>query len=226
MLASTVIACLVTVGAAAAPTSQKSSPQVPDVLVLALCGTGPTDQVSINYSSVVPTKRAMSDIKAVGKETGWFVGGEKVTTMSVSAGGGLKTTSGCFTTLSILDYKEGILPLEPFVNALKRFRSIEVNFLTPKRFQFRGLEEFENEFVKIHLIRGGGTYLYRVRIKDSNVEHITLPKRQPVEQPSRRRGMSGGARAAWAIAIAVACAAAAYLIAYMICRRRRTADGM
>jgi hypothetical protein len=195
---------------AAPPQSSKRTAGMPDVLVLVLSGMGPVDQVSINYSTTVPADAVKADISALAKETAWIVGGEKVSTKTVAAGGGRKTTSGSFTTLATVNYREGFLPLSPFINALKRFRTIEVDYLVPERFRFQGLKDFENEFVKIHLEQRGGSYLYRVCVKDSGFDRLLLPVRQPKPQPKQTGGLSGSGRAAWIAVFALLCALAAY----------------
>jgi hypothetical protein len=191
--------------------------QMPDVLVLVLSGMGSVDRVSITYSSVVSEDAVKADIKALAKESAWLVGQERVTAKTV--GEGRKTTSGSFNTLSTINYKEGLLPIAPFINTLKRFRSIQLVYLVPQQFQFRGLKDFENEFVNLQLEQHGNSYQYRISIKDNRFERLVLPAHQPKPQPKEKRGLSSGSRVVLIISIALGCALIAYFGARAIYRR-------
>lgn len=191
---------------------------MPDVLVLVLSGMGSVDQVSINYSSVVPEDAVKADIKALAKECAWLVDQQCVTTKTLP--GGRKTTSGSFNTLSTINQKEGLLPIAPFVNTLKRFRSIQLVYLVPRQFRFQGLKDFDNEFVNVKLEQHGNSYLYRIRVKDNHFDRLVLPTHQPKPQPKPVGGLSSGSRVVITILIALACALVAYFGARTIYRRR------
>lgn len=195
-------------------------PEMPDVLVLVLSGMGSVDQVSINYASDVSEARAKADMDALGKETGWTLRAVRVSRRPVGPGGARNTTSGSFVALAAVNYTEGLLPVAPFVTVLKRFSNIEINYLLPERFQFHGLEDFENEFVKLHLERRGMSYLYRIRVKNNDFSRLILPAHQPKAQP-KPQGMSSG----WRLVISIVLAALAALLAYWAAGRflRRSA---
>lgn len=194
---------------------------MPDVLVLVLSGVGPVDQVSINYSGAVSEEAAKEDMKRLAEETAWLIGSEKVRRDTDRSGNAPVTTSASFNTVVTVNRKEGTLPLAPFVTVLKRFPSIEVNYLLSQEFDFRGLEDFENEFVKIRFERQGSSFLYRVAVKDSSFKRLVLPQTQPTAPVEE----VGNGSSAWQIVVAVALAVlfgfAAYFGANAISHKRR-----
>jgi hypothetical protein len=205
------------VGSASAQTSTTSR-EMPDVLVLVLSGVAPVDQVSINYSTEVPESAAKADISALAKETAWLVASERVTTRTVRDS---KTTSASFNTVAVVNYSEGVLNTAPFINVLRRFPSIEINYLVSDSFKFRGLKDFENEFVNVHLDRRGSSYLYRIRVKDSSFDKLVLPQRQPERKEEQVGCLGGGGRVACAVIVALVCGLAAYVGARAMYRRGR-----
>ncbi|MGC8862192.1 MAG: hypothetical protein ACP5R5_05370, partial [Armatimonadota bacterium] len=203
---------------AAKPNAEHFSP---DVLVLVLSGIGPFDQVSINYATEIPKKQALKDIDALVRETAWLVRDARVTTASSHTPGGRPTTSSVFRTPPLASTTDGTLPLEPFVSALRRFRSLEVNYLVCSKFTFRGLKEFENKWVKINLKRSGNSYLYRVRVKDSSFRRLGLPLVQPKPPARRSHGLAAGARVAVGVGLAAAASAIVYLAASRLSRHSK-----
>ena len=210
-------ACLSTCCARAKP---RAAPRPPDVLVLVLSSGQAAEQVGINYASAVLAGQARKDIKALSRETGWLIENVSVATRSSGAPGGRRTTSAMFRTPAIVNRTEGLLPLEPFVSALKRFKSIQVNYIFAAGFSFRGLKDFENNYVKIVLSSSANSCVYRIRVKNSNFERLGLPLRQPVKRVEREAGMSSGARVALILGLAVICSVAAYLAVLCVSRRR------
>lgn len=192
----------------------------PDVLVLVLSGMGPFDQVSINYTSAIPKQEAMRDIDALVRETSWLVRDARVTVASSSTPGAKPTTSSVFRTPPLASSREGTLPLEPFVSVLRRFPSIEVNYLVASQFAFRGLKEFETEWVKIDLKQSGNSYLYRVRVRDKGFRRLGLPLVQP--KPPAPRPEPAGAKVLIVLGLAIAASAIVYLVAGYMTRSRRS----
>jgi len=216
--------CLLVVFCAPVALEAKGASFSPDVLVLVLSGMGPFDQVSINYTSALPEQEALKDIDALARETSWLVRDTKVTTAGSSTPGARPTTSSVFRTPPLPSSRDGTLPLEPFVSVLRRFPSIEVDYLVASQFAFRGLKEFENEWVKIDLKQSGNSYLYRVRVKDKGFRRLGLPLVQPRPAAPRRAGTPAGARVLIIIGLAIAAAAVVYLAAARLSRARRSGD--
>ncbi|MCL5103041.1 MAG: hypothetical protein M1133_02845 [Armatimonadetes bacterium] len=218
-----VAAVLVVAGTVCAAPNDKSTAS-PDVLVLVLNGLGPFDQVSINYTSAIPDQDAKNDVAALARDTGWMVRNVEVTTKSVNRPGAKPTTAVMFKTPGIVKPQEGLLALEPFIAALKRFGSIQVNYLVyDSRFGFRGLRDFENRYVKIAMSQTGNSYVYRVRVKDKDFTRLKLPLRPEVEHVAApRESTPVGARVMLVIGFALIGAVVAYFLVACISRSRRS----
>ncbi|MEK7679937.1 MAG: hypothetical protein AAB356_07075, partial [Deltaproteobacteria bacterium] len=206
-----IVAVVAAAGTACAAPKPSASP---DVLVLVLNGLGPFDQVSINYTSAIPDQDAKNDVAALSRDSGWMVQEVKVTTKAVNRPGAKPTTAVMFKTPGIVDPQQGLLRLEPFIDALKRFDSIQVNYLVyDSRFGFRGLRDFENRYVRIAMSQTGNSYVYRVQVNDKDFTRLRLPLRpeaRPVAPP--REPMPVGARVMLVMGIALIGAVAAYFL--------------
>lgn len=220
MLFAVFVGCIVLTCYASAANGQTQPPPqaMPDVLVLVLSGVAPVDQISINYSTAVPEDAVKADIRALEKQTAWLVDSVRVSTRTV---GGRQTASGSFNTLAVVNYKEGLIDVSPFIDVLKRYQSIQVNYLLPEGFNFRGLKDFENEFVKIHLDQRGTSYLYRIRVKNNRFDRLVLPLRQPERKTEVSGCLGGGGRLACAVIIALLCGVAVYVAVRVMYRRGR-----
>lgn len=197
-------------------------PDSPDVLVLVLSGMGPYDQVSINYATSVPVRDTRQDLATLKRATGWLIQNERITTQTARTPGAHPTTSATFQTPTIVNTVNGLLPLEPFIATLKRFESIRVNYLVASEYKFRGLKDFENEYVNIGFERTGNSYLYSVRVKDKSFDRLGLPPRPVENVPVHRRGMPAGARIMLILGFALLGAALAYIAAVCVGKSRRT----
>jgi len=209
---------LVSSGAAGASKAQ-SAPPSPDVLILVLSGIGPFDEVSINYASEIPKKEALKDVDALVRETSWPVRDVKVSTAASSTPGAKPTTSSVFRTPPLVNSRDGTLLLEPFISVLRRFPSIQVNYLVASRFEFRGLKEFENRWVKIDLKQTGNSYLYTVRVKGEGFRRLALPLSQPKPPAEEPEGTPTGARVLVILGVAIAAAVLVYLGTARLSRR-------
>ncbi|MCX8053957.1 MAG: hypothetical protein N3B12_09120 [Armatimonadetes bacterium] len=187
----------------------------PDVLVLVLSGIGPFDQVAINYTSEIPKTEALKDIEALVRETSWLVRDTRVTVARASTPGAKPTTSLLFRTPPLASSRDGTLPLEPFISVLRRFPRIEVSYLVYSPFEFRGLKELENKWVKIVLKLGSNSYSYRVTVKNRDFKRLALPLIQP--KPMREAAVGNSRQAKLAIVLGLASASA--LIAYLVAAR-------
>ena len=203
----------------------QASVMQPDVLVLILDGVGSDDQVSITYAAAVSQARASEDVAALVRDTRWTVRDVKVSTAKTSTPNGASAmrTSARFSVAPLVNRAEGTLPLEPFIIALKRFKTIQVNYLVMSSFEFRGLEDFENDSVKVMLSRSGGSYVYRIDVKNPDFGVINLPSKQvePVAKPAEKAGMPVSARVLLVIGLALVVGVIAYIVAAWFSRSRR-----
>lgn len=192
----------------------------PQVLVLVMGGFGSSDQCSINYDSVVSLPKAQSDLDTIAAVGNWQVKDAKGETRSSGGPKPVPTTSISFAAKGLIGYADGTLPLEPYLLGLKRFKFIEVDFITPSGFTFQGLEDFENRFVKIQLSKSGTAYRYRIVVKNGDFTKLDLPLRQPQKRDVEERQSSGTGRVMLAVGLAVAAALVVYLVMLFVSKRR------
>lgn len=190
----------------------------PQVLVLVMGGMGASEQAFIGYDSVVPLPKAQADLDRVAALGRWTVFDAKGETKSSGGPKPKQTTSIGFRAKGMIDYAAGTLPIEPFIDSLKRFRYIEIDFIAPSSFTFKGLEDFENRFVKIDLDKQGNSYRYRVVIKDAGFSKLDLPLVQPVK-PKPAEDSSRGRNVLLALALALAVGVVVYLAALYLTKR-------
>jgi len=76
---------------------------------------------------------------------------------------------------SVVDYAQGTLTLEPFLSAFRDVRRVNVTYLVPGQFNFRGLRQFSDNRVDISLVALEGSYTYQVVLKDHGFERLNLP---------------------------------------------------
>lgn len=227
LIATFILAIFLCVTAFSAGSPQQGSvgskaPQMeaPDVLVLVMTGLGPFDQISINYTTQVSDKNARNDLAVLARLTGWNTSNATIRTETASVPGAKPATSSSFLAQGIINAANGTLPVEPFIDALKRFKSVQVSFIVPSDFKFRGLKDFENEYVKITLNQSKNSFLYKVRVKDSDFERLNLPVTQ--ESAEKREANSGSARFMLILGIALFVAVFVYFIAVYISKNRKT----
>jgi hypothetical protein len=198
--------------------AEKSSAS-PDVLVLILSGIGPNDSVSINYATKVSDKDVDADVKKLMKATRWPANNAEQTTETANVPGAKPTTSVNFQTMRIVA-SDGLLPIEPFVDVFKRFKVIRINYLMQSPFQFAGLKDFENDFVKVSFLASGNSYQYTVQIKNSSFDSAGLPMQpKTLETAQPMKGMSASMRTILIVGTALLVSVFVYFMAAYICRR-------
>ncbi|MCE5314235.1 MAG: hypothetical protein ABFD49_11230 [Armatimonadota bacterium] len=200
--------------------------EIPDVLVLVLSGIGSFDKVSINYASDVSDKDVDSDLKNLAQATRWQMRDAKQTTQTAAVPGAKPITSVSFDTPRVVSTTDGILPVEPFVDVFKRFKTIRINYLITMQFSFAGLKNFENDFVNVVLKQSGNSYEYTVSMKNNDFERAGLPDgtNASVETSGDQAGMSGAKRVIIIVGLALLGAVFAYFVAAYICKRRKTGE--
>lgn len=194
----------------------------PDVLILVMSGLGRYDQVSINYNSEVPVSKAQIDLNTLARVGHWAILSPSASIKSTSAAKAIRSTSVSFQSQGILNQQSGTLSLEPLVNTFKRFKYIEVDYITPTSFTFHGLKDFENKYVKIILSQSGSSYRYRVRIKNSSFTRLSLPLKQSAQTESQSIQIALLPKLLIILGIAILGAIIAYLSAAFISKKLKS----
>lgn len=201
----------------------------PDVMVMILSVTPPYDQVSIQYNSVLSSDATNADLSALARDTGWLFENAESSTQSAGTPGSVPTTSTNFIMLRIANYTEGLLPLSPFVDTFKRFKRIEIRYLVTKDYKFRGLRDYENQYVKIDMSHQGSSYLYRVQVKDRGFDKIQIPLK-PTPKPVAGRAVPKAfeivVRILLIFGVAAIGAVLAYLLTSFVAKRRAGNDNV
>lgn len=195
------------------------------MLILILSGMSTYDSVSINYATQVSDKDVDADIKNLINATHWRAQDAEQTTDTANVPGAKPSTSVSFKMPRLTAISQGILPIEPFIDVYKRFRVIRINYLIQSPFQFAGLKNFENDFVKVSLKAMGNSYQYTVFVKNSDFDRAGLPM-QSVTKPvaGTSAGISASMRIILIVGIALLVSIFVYFMAAYICRRRRTGE--
>ena len=194
----------------------------PQVLVLIMGGQGSHDLVSINYTDVVPLSTAQADLDSIAKIGNWEAVDARGETRSSGGPNPVDTTSISFKAKGIIGYDNGSHPIEPFITPLKRFKNIEIDYIVPSGIEFRGLQDYENKYVKIQLkSMGSNAHRYRVVVKDAGFAALDLPLLQPAEPvEDEQGGRTLAQRLMLGIALGLVGAAGAYILTAVIIRRR------
>lgn|GEM_PF-1085844 len=208
---------------AAKPAAAPAAQMKPDVLVLVLGGFGPSDMAAINYTGIVPKDKAQIDLDTLAAAGKWEV--RDATQSDKSVGGAPPTTSVTFRARGIVDMTHGTLPVAPFVDALKRFKIIDIQYVNlPTDFQFKGLKDFENEFVKITLSGAGTAYKYRVMVKNGKFARLDLPVTQPAAAKPVSASMPVLPRVMLVFGIAIFGAVLVYLVMTYLSREKESKE--
>lgn len=184
-------------------------------IVLILPGFAGDYQVSMAYTGEVAEKDVRTDLSVLARDTHWKIRNVKITTLSSAIPHAKRTTTASFVVGGLASPREGWLQVEPFVNALKRYKWIEIAYLQAPEMRYRGIKDFENEFVKIMLSVKGRLYRFTVEVKDSGFDRLDLPL--VAEEEKTGGGLAQGPR----IAIILAVALLGGIIVYLIARKRQ-----
>jgi hypothetical protein len=161
--------------AALAAGAQTPSGDTPDAMVLIMSGLFPEDMGSIIYNSEVSDSDAKADLKEIARIAGWKVSNILVKTES-NTPEAPKTTNIDFQVDSgAVEWAAGIIQVEPFAVALKRFDSIRVNYVLQGKMTFRSLRDYKNRYVDIDFSEDRGTYTYDITVKDRDFDKLGLP---------------------------------------------------
>ncbi|MDO8684457.1 MAG: hypothetical protein Q7N50_13355 [Armatimonadota bacterium] len=179
-----------------------------------------TANFALTYPMHIPTEEAQKDVAEIAARAYWRISNIEVTNSAETSSEKAEMTSVGFVAEYAVPARSGFLPVEPLIVALKRFDSVSLIFAMRPEFQFRGLTDFENEFVKINFGVNGASYTYNVRIKRHNFDKLGLPTAPPPQgQPAPRAGKSGSLF--WPLLLSLIIGAGVWFYAYMTGKRRK-----
>lgn len=193
----------------------------PKVLVLIMGNQNARDLISVNYTGVAPLATAQADLDKMASLGGWDPTNAKGETRTSGGPDPVNSTSISFQA-KVIGYDKGVLPIEPFITALKRFEFIEIDYLTPAAFRFNGLQDYEDKYVKIKLqTTGENAHRYRIIVKNAGFTSLDLPLTQPVEHVEvQQAGRTIGERLMLGLLFGLGGALVVYILTTIILRRR------
>jgi hypothetical protein len=193
---------------------------VPDVAVIVFSGTQSYDMAGIAYNSEVPKAVALEDLKTLAKAAGWKVSSVSVTSESARDGGPKQTAISFQVDNNAVEWAAGILQVEPFAIAFKRFNLIKVNYALQGTLPFRSLRDYTDRNVDIKFNEYRGTFTYLIQVKNHDYDKLGLPlivaQPKPGEPGKTTTGptQGGSGTMMWlAFVIAIAAGAGAYFVA-------------
>jgi hypothetical protein len=160
----------------AAPKANPPAPRMPDVLIWIDARNPQANWVAITYPKVIPRPAAEMSIATLLRETGWAARNIDISDGSVETSGDNPMTAIQFVTTATVQPANGYLPIEPIIRAFRNQKLVEIQYMPPPGFLFRGLKDFTNRYVQIKLISGNNAYRYSVQIKDPSFTSLDLPK--------------------------------------------------
>lgn len=189
--------------------------RIPGILIWIDARNPGGNSVSVTYPTLVAKSRAESDLHRLLTETKWNALSTQITNSSVMESGESPMTSIELTVTQTVDPQSGALPIEPIIKTFKDLKDIEILYLLPYRFTFRGPGDFENKYVKITLKRGVNTCVYSVQVKRSDFNELGIPMPQ---NPAQSSAKSGNLRL-FVIVLVVILALLAAMLTYILTRR-------
>jgi len=205
-----------TVSGGALSAAIQSKNPIPDVLVWVDARNQEGHLVSITYAKVIPRDQAENQLSQLLSETGWSAANVDISDESLSASGESPMTSIAFMTPKAIELDSGTLPIEPIVKPLRNLKVIRIIYLAPSGFRFRGLEDYENKYVKISLERGTNTYEYTVTVKNAHFDTLGLPLTGVKQIPTEARRSRPGTLA---LSLVIALALLTGVLTYLVTRR-------
>lgn len=163
----------------------QGSRDVPDAMIL-VEPVGEQATIAVIYSKPVAHPQARNALSRLAKLAGWKLGQLKMKDQELfdrSAEGerrSLGRQTGIQAEASGVSLLNGAaFRLQPFVEAYRDLKSIDLMFLTGGLADFSGLRFFDDPALRVTLIREGGPYRYSFEIRDSSKSLPKLPLNQP-----------------------------------------------
>lgn len=217
------IVLMLSLVAVATPKASPPSQQMPDVLIWVDARNPQATSVAIVYPKLIPKNVAEASVSTMLRETGWNASNLSISDGGTANSGELPMTSIEFRTSSTLDMESGYLPIEPIIKAFRNVKQMEIQYILPQTFYFRGVGDFQNRYVQIKLISGNNAYRYAVHIKDPSFTTLGLPKPQVQSTAPKTVDRTQLTIKILIVALALMAAAIAFMVSVRVTQSRRRA---
>jgi hypothetical protein len=176
---------------------------MPDVQIMVAPGLG-TWSVAAVYPKQVSHAESEARLKRLAALTGWKLdkfeyedkrldrsavssNDPEIRKASKSVGAAPVMSSVAFqTSANLVDYAQGTLALEPFLRAFRDVNRVNITYLIPGQFTYKGPRQFADSKVELALLAQEGAYTYQVLLKDHKFELLNLPTKEIARQESYR----------------------------------------
>jgi hypothetical protein len=183
---------------------------MPDVQIMVAPGLGNWSVAAV-YPKAVSRAETQTRLKRLATLTGWKLEkmefedkrldrsamdskDPKIKRETKSIGSAPVMSSASFqTSANLVDPTQGTLALEPFLQAFRDVNRINITYLLPGQFAYKGPKQFSDPRVDMALFAQGGAYTYQVQLKDHTFETLNLPIKEVARQESYRAAENSSA---------------------------------
>ena len=183
---------------------------MPDVQIMVAPGLGSWSVAAV-YPKAVPHAETQARLKRLASVTGWKMEklafedrrldrsamesqDPKIQREAKAVGAAPVMSSASFqTSANLVDPAQGTLALEPFLQAFRDVNRVNITYLIPGQFAYKGPKQFSDSRVDMSLFSQGGAYTYQVQLKDHKFETLNLPIKEVARQESYRSAENSSA---------------------------------
>jgi hypothetical protein len=115
---------------------------------------------------------------------------------------------------NLVNYADGTLALEPFIRAYRDLGRLNLLFLVPGTFTYRGPHSYSNKDIDLKYAAGGSALTYVVQVKNHDLGALQLPRYEPAvasAAPAAAGVKAGGSAASKMIGVVLIALVAAGL---------------
>ena len=88
----------------------------------------------------------------------------------------IMSSAAVTTPGNIVHYADGTIPLEPFIRAYRDLNRINILFLVPGTFKYRGPHSYHDNDIEMTYAPGGGAFTYVILVKNHGLTTLHLPQ--------------------------------------------------
>ena len=199
---------------------ETETPRMPDAqVVIAPEFASPTSlsgwNVSIVYPKLVPHVTVQGRANRLAALAKWKIEKLEFEDRGLERSGKIKKTTDAMSSVTfrtdatLVDYKTGLLSIEPFALALRDLNRVNVTYLVPGYFEYQGVKRYNDTHIALDFAGEKGVYTYMLQIKDHQANAFRLPERETVSPDKTRIAQASDVKPAekamrWGIIIALA----------------------